>query len=66
MDSGMPQYAPATIPKKDPLDGLDLHAEYDLIKQKKSSLSRSQRERVVRIVEAGPHKIADTNWANGE
>ncbi len=34
-----------------PLDNIDLDAEYELIQQKKSRLSRSQREQVVSMVE---------------
>ena len=34
----------------DPLEGIDLDAEYELIKQKKSRLSRAQREKIMSIV----------------
>ena len=34
---------------KDELDGIDIDEEYELIKQKKSKLSRRLRDRVVRL-----------------
>lgn len=36
---------------KDPLDGIDLEAEAELIRQKKSKLTASQRRRVMYLVE---------------
>jgi hypothetical protein len=39
-------------PRRDPLAGVDLAAESELIKQKKSNLSASQRAAVVSRVEA--------------
>ena len=38
----------------DPLDKIDLEAEYKLIQLKKSKLSRANRDRVVYLVESKP------------
>ena len=55
MGLSVPEYDQAMQERKakqDPLYDVDLYAEYDLIIQKKSKLTRSQRERVVHSVES--------------
>lgn len=52
-------------PKSDPLDKIDLDAEYKLIQLKESKLSANQRRRVVYLVESrdladGAVKVVDT------
>lgn len=48
--------------QRDPFNDYDLTAEYELIQQKKSTLSKSQRDRIVRIHE---RRLAEKEAANG-
>lgn len=49
-------------PKKNPLDGIDIEAEYELILQKKSNLNSAKRNMIVFIMKNKPEidaKIAE-------
>jgi len=51
MAMSQPSYGARVHECPDPLEGIDLEEEAELIRQKKSRLSASQRARVLRLVE---------------